>query len=197
MYKLYPDNFNGYWYFTIKNCFSDQQLEDIEKLIKQSSPEEKGTLSKGDDTLIRTSTIRWVHANNQSLSELYQTLIELIHRANNTHFKFSLTHLEPLQYTEYYGRDNGHYDFHVDDTIMLTHNNESRKLSFTLLLNDPETDYEGGDFLFRRGGGEIEKADISKGDIMFFASPVPHKVDIVTKGTRKSLVGWVRGPCWK
>ena len=65
MYKLYPDSFEGYWYFIIKNYFSDQQLKNIETLIKQSSPEERGTLSNGEDNLIRTSKIRWVNPNNQ------------------------------------------------------------------------------------------------------------------------------------
>ena len=36
-----------------------------------------------------------------------------------------------------------------------------------------------------------------KGSIMLFDSRTPHRVHKVTRGVRKSIVGWVVGPRWK
>ena len=36
--------------------------------------------------------------------------------------------------------------------------------------------------------------ELEKYEIVFFPSWMPHMVTPVTKGTRKTLVGWVHGP---
>jgi PKHD-type hydroxylase len=38
---------------------------------------------------------------------------------------------------------------------------------------------------------------LKKGEIVFFHSDIPHQVDKVTKGNRKSLVGWIQGPAFR
>ena len=73
-----------------------------------------------------------------------------------------------------------------------------RKLSFTLCLND---EFEGGDFNIWDAHPKTEKSNIKKiklkkGEMLVFPSHLWHKVDKVTKGTRKSLVGWVVGKLW-
>ena len=70
-----------------------------------------------------------------------------------------------------------------------------RKISMTLLLNDPK-DYEGG-YLQIFGGSfpeaEKSKIKIEKGYAIFFASFLMHRVAPITKGNRKSLVMWFGG----
>jgi PKHD-type hydroxylase len=73
-----------------------------------------------------------------------------------------------------------------------------RKLSFTLMLND---DYEGGEFeIGRYSFGEWQLktettvAENKTGTLVVFPSTLPHRVKPVSKGIRKSLVGWVPGP---
>jgi predicted 2-oxoglutarate/Fe(II)-dependent dioxygenase YbiX len=35
-----------------------------------------------------------------------------------------------------------------------------------------------------------------KNDICIFPSMLPHRVNPVTKGKRRALVGWIKGPAW-
>jgi len=73
-----------------------------------------------------------------------------------------------------------------------------RKISFTILLND---EFEGGEFELEAGSPanpeRIHTVDLKKGDAILFPSYTWHRVQPVTKGTRHSLVGWVRGPQWR
>jgi PKHD-type hydroxylase len=71
-----------------------------------------------------------------------------------------------------------------------------RKLSFTLQLSDPE-DYEGGQVQFLDENGRTYFAPKRKGTLVLFDSRTQHRVLKVTKGLRKSIVGWVVGPRWK
>jgi|TARA_B110000285_G_scaffold82079_1_gene94552 PKHD-type hydroxylase len=70
-----------------------------------------------------------------------------------------------------------------------------RKLSFTLCLND---EFEGGDFNICETHPISEKTKVKsftlkKGQMIIFPSHTWHKVNKITKGIRKSLVGWVVG----
>ena len=76
-----------------------------------------------------------------------------------------------------------------------------RKLSFAIVLNE---DYEGGEFEVATlsGAKELPKINVlnlnkkdglSKGSMVVFPSYIWHRVTPVTKGVRKSLVGWVVG----
>ncbi len=57
-------------------------------------------------------------------------------------------------------------------------------LSILILLND---DFEGGQFKINN-----EDQNIKKGQLIIFPSCFlfPHKVELITKGTRYSLVAW-------
>ena len=71
-----------------------------------------------------------------------------------------------------------------------------RKLSFTLQLSDPD-DYEGGNVELINEANENYIAPRQRGTIILFDSRTQHRVNKVTKGTRRSIVGWVVGPRWK
>jgi PKHD-type hydroxylase len=71
-----------------------------------------------------------------------------------------------------------------------------RKLSFSLLLSDPDT-YEGGNLQLLDSAGKSYIAPRQRGTIILFDSRTQHRVMKVTKGVRKSLVGWTVGPRWK
>ena len=75
---------------------------------------------------------------------------------------------------------------------------DTRKISFTILLND---EFEGGEFEIEAGSPanteRVHTVDLKKGDAILFPSYTWHRVKPVTKGTRHSLVGWVRGPQWR
>ena len=76
-------------------------------------------------------------------------------------------------------------------------NGKIRKLSCTLLLNDPN-DYDGGQFEFDyRNTNQSNKKQVNElnqiGSILIFPSFVWHKVFPITKGVRYSLVAWYLG----
>ena len=106
---------------------------------------------------------------------------------------YSLKEFEPLQYTIY--KEGDFYDWHIDSHAKSYDNGMIRKLSFTLCLNE---DYEGGNFSVSSPHPISEKTKIEKidkpkkGTMIVFPSYTWHKVDKVTSGIRKTLVGWVK-----
>jgi len=138
--------------------------------------------------------------------------------ANRQNFLYDIEHVDrnSLQYTVY---NEGHfYGWHNDGGLPIcyqpvsngnqgTYNQLSqdfiatncekvRKLSFSLLLSDPET-YEGGNFQLINENERTYIAPRQKGSIILFDSRAKHRVTPVRKGTRKSIVGWTVGPRWK
>ena len=72
---------------------------------------------------------------------------------------------------------------------------DTRKLSVVMMLNDPEKDFEGGEFQMNMSSEDkAETIHMRKGRIVFFPSFFIHRVTPVTKGIRRSLVIWVTGP---
>ena len=71
-----------------------------------------------------------------------------------------------------------------------------RKLSFALQLSAPD-EYEGGNVQFLDEAGQMYFAPRQRGCVMLFDSRTQHRVLKVTKGIRKSIVGWTVGPRWK
>ena len=141
-----------------------------------------------------------------------------VQRANRENFLYDLRCIdaESMQYTRYaegqyytWHNDSGlaiHYkpvsngDHEKTDKLQQDFMNENtelvRKLSFTLQLSDPD-DYEGGNVQLLDERGENYIAPRQRGCIILFDSRTQHRVLKVTKGTRKSIVGWVVGPRWK
>ena len=108
------------------------------------------------------------------------------------------------------GRRKERHSWHQDSGPRLNEDGQLRKLSFTLQLSNPD-DYEGGyfqwlepDHAFDRmlDNATIDMTDAiktlpysvkEKGSIFFFPSFVHHQVTPVTRGQRKSFVGWCVG----
>ena len=67
-----------------------------------------------------------------------------------------------------------------------------RKLSFAMQLLDPD-DYEGGNVQLLDEAGNSYIVPRKRGTIVLFGLHT-HRVLKVTKGTRKSIVGWTVGP---
>ena len=140
---------------------------------------------------VRSSKITFIHENN-IVSKFCRHWVDII---NEDNFKFDLYPYfdkKSIQYSHYGVGD--HYCWHVDVVSRLP----SRKLSFTLMLND---DYEGGEFEVGRysyGKHELTcettSCDNETGTLIVFPSTLPHRVKPVSKGIRKSLVGWIPGP---
>ena len=141
-----------------------------------------------------------------------------IMRANRENFLYDLKCIdgESMQYTRY--ETGQFYNWHNDAGLSTQYKpvsvgnrgngqetaqdfvNENcemvRKLSFAMQLSDPD-DYEGGNVQLLDEAGNSYFAPRKRGSIMLFDSRTQHRVLKVTKGVRKSIVGWTVGPRWK
>ena len=173
------------FHITVPYSFCDEVIKDGDLLDNT-----KAKIQDGDNTN-RSAKVSW-------LNESYKLSTELNHfiYSANKLYNFSIKEFEPLQYTVY--NEGDHYDWHIDTHSKPYKNGMIRKLSFTLCLND---EYEGGDFRICKPHPISEKTKVEtfklkKGEMIIFPSNTWHKVDKVTKGIRKSLVGWVVGNQW-
>ena len=112
----------------------------------------------------------------------------MIVEANNVMWKFDLSTMnEQIQYTEYYGSNEGGYEWHMDCGEKIQN---QRKISVTVQLSD-SNEYEGGDLEFNIGRKLTAQRGI--GTAVIFPSFYLHRVTPVTSGIRKSFVLWVGG----
>ena len=138
-----------------------------------------------------------------------------VQRANRENFLYDLRNIdgESLQYTCY--SEGEFYGWHNDAGLQTQYKPQSvgnlaeglandfvnenielvRKLSFSLQLSGPD-DYEGGNVQFIDEAGKSYFAPRKRGTIVLFDSRTQHRVLKVTKGVRKSIVGWVVGKRW-
>ena len=206
---------------TIKNFLSDSEIKKVFDLCKDKNFSDamigfSSTKQKGHNLLldheiidpnieivkgIRKTNIKWIVLDDNS-NWLFKKIIECINEINTHNYGYILKFVENFQFSEYTSQTKGFYSKHSDcgDRFAIENFVDIRKLSFTIQLSD-SNDYEGGELKFYNGkksiytGREIsEVAKKDKGTIVFFPSHIMHEVTPVTKGTRYSLVSWVRGP---
>ena len=161
------------------------------------NPEE----SSRDDPRIRKTSIHFIKNKDNKVNELTWNFLR---EANKLQFNYDLTYFQAIQFAEY--KDGGFYGWH-QDASGIGPDNETRKLSLSLILSDPNS-FEGGELQFYNGGrpmenmgkitGEQIKKDIAaQGTVVVFDSRDWHRVQPVTKGTRHSIVCWTVGPNFK
>ena len=184
-----------YWYW-------DKEIshEVCRKIIKVGKGKWQGANTYGSEEKnqsldgIRKSDIVWI-----TDQWVYDLIWGYMMSANEqAGWKYDIVAAESCQVTRYI--KDGFYTWHKDG--MGSHNevydnpdNEfrhgnTRKLSMSIILN---SDYEGGAFEFV----DEEVTDLGTGSIIVFPSFLMHKVSLVTKGVRYSLVAWFVGPPFK
>jgi PKHD-type hydroxylase len=160
---------------------------------------------------IRDTKVAWMPTSHW----IAPFLMYYVDRANRENFRFDIYGVdgENMQYTVY--GPGKFYNWHRDDSLAeksmfapVSHRgqrldlamNDShdmcRKLSFSLILSDPD-EYEGGQFQMLGYNNKMYEVPQKKGLLVIFDSTTLHRVRPVKKGTRKSLVGWVVGPRWR
>jgi PKHD-type hydroxylase len=144
----------------------------------------------GTDTKKRVTTISWIPF--KEMGHMYQDLNNFIQKANENHFGFGdIRVTEPAQFTEY--PQGGFYDWHMDCDVNMGHEPPVRKISMTVLLNDP-SEFEGGHLELMAPG---KFAELKQGHAICFASFLNHRVNPVTRGMRQSLVVWFGGKAFR
>ena len=192
MFWINSTSTSSEFFLIVKDILNDTLLKELEDHVKQHKLLQPAKfisdIPDGDrNPVVRVTEIAWI--DTRTNPNLYSTLTAAINKANHDYFNFNLTYLETLQYSVY--PPGGHYKCHTDAALK-GQNGDSRKLSFSIGLNN-EDEYQGGELEIWTGGdNKIFK--LHKFEMVLFPSWIPHKVHSITKGTRKSLVGWVHGP---
>ena len=181
------------YFCVINDVFSNQEVDqilDLEDLQKFAKGKVGSTVVGGSVRVEnRDSEVMWIDVDENS-QWLFAKFSDLVSYVNYDQFLFDIDGFETFQYTVY--RENQHYNWHLDMGNEST--NIIRKISCSIILSDPDS-YEGGEFECIVAGNVSEplKLKPKKGDVIFFASWIPHRVAPVTSGVRKSLVTWING----
>jgi len=206
--------YQSIWYYTnLPTKIIDIIEEDLKDNFDQHLQDSR--VGEGDygtvDKDKRNARNAWVPSSHWTGGFIWH----YIQRANRENFKYDLSNIdgESMQYTvygpgEYYGwhNDQGLASYYKPVSSgnrgngqelfqdFVNNNCEKvRKLSFSLLLSDPDT-YEGGNLQLLDESGKSYFAPRQRGTIIIFDSRTQHRVQKVKSGVRKSLVGWVCGP---
>ena len=169
--------------FTPKLC---QEIMDLNKTLEKK----KGTIDneKRADNF-RKSTISWIDFDK--MQPMYDDINIFIQKINRNYFGFeNIQMTERAQLAEY--SKGGFYGWHTDTSLDMDKEPPVRKLSMTLLLNDP-SEFEGGDLQI----ANRTMTPMKRGHAAIFASFLQHQITPVTRGLRKSLVMWFGGTPFK
>ena len=185
----------------VKPDVCDQIVTDCKQNILKSASVLSFDKKGRDDPEIRKTSVHFIADKDNKINELAW---HFLREANKVQFHYDLTFFQAIQFAEY--KDGGFYGWH-QDASGIDPNNETRKLSLTLVLSDPNT-FEGGELQFYSGDrpledmgdmtGEQVQQDIqAQGTVVVFDSRDFHRVTPVTKGVRHSVVCWTVGPNFK
>ena len=206
--------FQSVWYYT---DLPEDIVDIIERDLTESfDPQMADSRLHGDalNKEKRNSQNAWIPTTHWVAGFLWH----YVQRANRENFLYDLKNIdgESLQYTRY--EEGQFYGWHNDAGLATQYKPQSvgnrgngqenlddfinencemiRKLSFSIQLSNPD-DYEGGNIQLLDESGKSYIAPRQRGSIVLFDSRTQHRVLKVTKGTRKSIVGWTVGPRWK
>ena len=168
--------------------FSPEECTAVETLAGETKA---GGIAQPDEgAAYRKSNVSWLRPG-PDIDWIFERAREFVIKVNAHAYRMELAGFtEPLQVAEY--GEGQYYDWHLDvgaDRLSI------RKLSFIVQLTDP-ADYEGGlvELLYSREAKAIPK---QRGAMAVFPSYLLHRVNPVTQGMRKSLVGWIGGPHYR
>lgn len=204
--------FQSVWYFT---DLPEDIVDIIERDLSETFDEQMADSRLDGDALNkekRDSHNAWIPTTHW----LGGFIWHYVERANRENFLYDLRCVdgENMQYTRY--SEGQFYSWHNDaglsgqyKPVNVVNSTEGlgqdfvnenvemvRKLSFVMQLSDPD-DYEGGNLQLLDEAGQSYIAPRQRGTVILFDSRTQHRVLKVTKGVRKSIVGWTVGPRWK
>ena len=137
---------------------------------------------------VKVTCTRWKY-----LSEILDEVYYHWQTVNEFEFGYNLYPIierNLLNYNVYDSSNYGEYDYHID-----TSPESVCDIKLTAMINLSEEYYEGGDFIMFTSGRFRKISDFSlPGSSILFNSWIPHKVTPVTKGIRKTISYWFRGP---
>jgi hypothetical protein len=180
-----------YWFW--QDIFSENQIKEINNIIDNNfesfEPENVGAkdLHGNKKKFSVVKIINFKELKTQ-LNDFKNKFIEV----SNLEFGyevFDIKDYQKLHFNIYTSENNSRYDWHTD-----TSRSDLYEVKLTILINLSIKNYEGGQFeLFN--GNQYEVMGINKpGNAIMFKSYINHRVLPVTKGERRTLSIFLKGP---
>lgn len=192
---IYPFDFNFLHNFVefvyYENLFNPIDIHKINKYWDKEKSEKafvSGDVPYKDE--LRKSSVIFLPPNDEH-QWAYDRLGMLCMQCNHQRYNFDLMGFyQELQLAEYGKGD--FFDWHLDFGFGAS---SHRKLSISVQLTKEE-EYEGGDLQFMINQN-IVSAPRKQGTVVVFPSFILHRVTPITKGFRRSIVGWISGPPYR
>lgn len=129
-------------------------------------------------------------------SGLLDRFFALAERTNLQFFGFAVHQMQfgHINYNRY--EIGSYYGWHMD----INYGNDlASDIKFTGIINVSTESYLGGNFEITANeeGNKRLNEEFTPGSILFFISPLSHRVTPVTEGVRESLSFWFQGPKWR
>lgn len=181
--------------------FGEIPSHDVDEIIKMCDTYDLHQADLGPDGQevsnrgYRRSDVAWIPPYTPNTNALTEGIFQRATEANRNAWGFNLGQkIYDIQYTKYYGTDEGFYNWHIDTFFVNNSRAFDRKISVIIQLSDSD-EYEGGDFKFEDTISPPDPIELrKKGTVLVFPSYLLHMVEPVTSGERKSIVSWIEGP---
>jgi predicted 2-oxoglutarate/Fe(II)-dependent dioxygenase YbiX len=180
-----------YWFW--QDIFSENQIKEINNIIDNNfeSFESENLIAKDlQGNKKKHSVVKIINFKElkTQLNDFKNTFIQ----AANLKFGyeiFDITDFEKLHFNIYSSKNNSKYDWHIDAS-----GSNLYDIKLTVLINLSMNVYEGGQFeLFC--GNQYEVPQLNKsGNAIMFKSYINHRVLPITKGERRTLTIFLKGP---
>lgn len=170
--------------FVKDRILSDYIIDDLKFDAKHLPSYEAGLEGAGIDKSKRSAFIKRLDPNEYP--ELCRSLEGFTYQFNSKHDPDKLI-LKELDYLRYGISD--HHKFH-EDAIPNPNPKEVRRFT-TVTLLDKSDDLEGGDLLLLDRDENQISTNLQVGETVIFYSTTYHGVTPITKGQRRSLIGWI------
>jgi len=186
----------------LQNAFTTEELDKIVAYCDTIGTDRAKIIGTDENKISEIEKIRRCdvkfHSRNENTAWIFDRLNWIIGELNNKFYNYDLNGFSDFQYTSYNGAEKGtfewHMDMHLDSKNLPRGMIEPRKLSLSLLLNDP-ADFKGGEFQINLGkDSQAKTIEFERGKVVVFPSYIIHRVAPVLEGVRKALVVWVTGP---
>ena len=186
---------NKYDFWFWENVFDKKQIIKINNFIEKNfyKVEEKEYFSVAYDinnnpkknSLVKT--IKWKKVKHL-LEDVHTDVINSA-RINFGYDVFNVSDIDNCLFNTYSYSNKSKYDWHIDKDI-----SDLYDVKLTVLINLSLEPFEGGDFKLFVNNEFIVPQLKKSGNVIMFKSQINHCVTPVTKGERKTLTIFIKGP---
>ena len=190
--------FHNEVYMTKSPLYTEEEIKNIVHVLdnakqKFEEPEENKSFFRGEKK-VKVSCVAWPEVKTN-----LKKFENFIYDANDRIFKYDIVKItdDHVVNVNYYDTENPNYHWHMDGTKL----DQRYDIKLTCILNISTEKYEGGNLVLYNipdNINDIIKEKFSQpGYALLFTSNHFHKVESVTKGSRRSLSYWALGPLWR